>query len=86
MMELVWISALVGLALGLYLRVWIVAPAAAILATSSVVISAKSGQFYWAAPIYWLGSLTALELGYLLSSALLPVLLLPTDASQLRRD
>ncbi len=82
MIGLLWISALVGLALGLYVKAWIVAPAAAILATSSAVILAQSDQPFWALPICWLGSLTVLELAYLVTSMFPP----PAHVSELGGD
>ena len=81
MMALLWISALLGLALGLYFRVWIVAPAAAVLATGVVAILAQSGQPLWAQLMYVLASLTASEWGYLVSSALSPARLRSANAS-----
>ena len=81
-MALLWISALLGLALGLYFRAWIVAPAAAVLATGVVAILAQSGQPLWAQLMYVvLASLTALEWGYLVSSALSPARLRSANAS-----
>jgi hypothetical protein len=85
MIALLWIAILAGLALGLYAeiwKIWIVGPVAAILATGNVVILAQSGQSLRALSICWLGSLTAVELAYLFSSASVLVLLPPADISK----
>ena len=66
---------LLGAALGLYFRVWIVIPATILLILASVILFAGSPLPIWIRVLCILGLIMALQLGYLAGSAFGPVLM-----------
>ena len=69
MVSLTSIHLLVGIILGLFFRVWIIVPVATAVLAESILILINWSVPIWSGLIWSFGLLAALELGYVLGSA-----------------